>query len=162
MFKFGMMVLLLALMILCVIRDVKAANCVDDTGCGTHGTCPDTSAPCVCTDGYSGDDCTTAPVCIDGGSECGSHGSCDTSGATYSCTCTGGYTGATCTTAPVCTAAGSECGAHGSCDTSGTIYSCTCTDGYTGDMCTTQSGGYRVTVLAQLLLIPIVLSRYMQ
>ncbi|XP_048242008.1 adhesive plaque matrix protein 2-like isoform X3 [Haliotis rufescens] len=161
MFKFGMMVLLLVVMILAVIRDVKAANCVDDAACGAHGTCPDTSAPCVCTDGYSGDDCTTAPVCTASGNECGSHGSCDTSGRTYSCTCTGGYTGATCTTAP-CTSGGSECGTHGTCNTDGTTVKCDCTPGYTGTLCAQQSGGNRVTFLAQLLLIPIVLSRYMQ
>ncbi|XP_071100150.1 wnt inhibitory factor 1-like [Haliotis cracherodii] len=160
MFKFGVMVLFWAVVILAVIRDVKASNCVDDTSCGAHGTCPDNTAPCVCTDGYSGEDCATAP-CTSVGSECGSHGSCNTAGTTVKCDCTDGYSGILCADAP-CTSGGSECGTHGTCNTAGTTVKCDCTPGYTGTLCTQQSGGNRVTFLAQLLLIPIVLSRYMQ
>ncbi|XP_067655692.1 delta-like protein D isoform X2 [Haliotis asinina] len=149
-----------AVMILAGIREVRAGNCADASSCNSHGTCPDTSAPCVCTDGYSGDDCSTAPVCTSGGSECGSHGSCDTSGSTYACTCTDGYTGNTCGTAP-CTSGGGECGDHGTCNTSGSTVKCDCNADYTGTLCKEKSGGSRVTFLSQLFLIPMVASLFM-
>ena len=65
--------------------------------CGNHGTCKDGS--CVCTGGWSGDNCEIHPQPSDKctGINCGDHGSCKNG----SCVCTDGWTGDRCEHAPV-------------------------------------------------------------
>eukprot|EP01052_Picozoa_sp_SAG31_P012600 SAG31_NODE_741_length_12429_cov_13.571127_4_plen_1359_part_00 len=99
------------------------------TSCGAHGTCSvnGTQATCVCTDGYSGDNCEDGPdpcQVLD----CGVHGECDT--ISVSCACAEGWTGPSCAIA-IDPCEGITCGEHGFC-THGT---CTCIDFYQGVRC---------------------------
>jgi hypothetical protein len=70
--------------------------------CGQHGLCKHgagaTAGVCVCSDGYYGASCQTAPDRCEYPQHvsCGSHGSCSDG----HCTCTGRYNGSSCTVAP--------------------------------------------------------------
>ena len=108
--------------------------------CGAHGECLHgagaAAGVCVCTEGYSGEQCDVVPDLCDHVS-CGSHGSCDAG----ICTCSAGYSSvvsshkhrANCTVAPDrCEYPRHvSCGSHGSCSGG----SCSCRDGYRGSSC---------------------------
>lgn len=83
--------------------------------CGSHGSCVEPNAVCICKDGYTGSRCETPPVDPCAGVNCGTHGACNAG----KCACFSGWTGPACETvlAPTCTdgiqnsdEAGIDCG----------------------------------------------------
>jgi len=85
-------------------------NCDEDlcenVDCGDHGSCQ--AGICVCTDGFTGPSCETAPPCY--GVDCNNHGSCNPSN--NQCVCEGNWDGATCN---VDLCENISCGERGTC-----------------------------------------------
>lgn len=115
--------------------------CAADADCSGHGTCDTSGATdvCVCSDGYSGNTCSTAPDLCEYPDtlNCGTHGDCNPADRT--CVCTGGFSGTDCLTPRHdCVDADGDCSGHGTCTLDGTEGNrCDCTDGHSDLTCST-------------------------
>ena len=94
-------------------------------GCGPHGTCDPSKRVCVCSDGWTGADCSYKPC----PHNCHSRGVCGavTPGV---CQCDPHYTGDSCESIVSCA---SGCNNHGVCDPKSGR--CRCNDGWSGADC---------------------------
>lgn len=147
-----------------------AVTCGDDT-CGAHELCDEKLAPatCVCTSGYTGDDCSDclagyvaqgdrcALASIDcDKSPCGAYGTCVESSGGDRCECSQDRTGPTCaqcvaglqdndrdgTCTTSCSGSSTQCASWERCDDSSGTLLCGCAPHTTGRHCDECESGY--------------------
>ena len=101
--------------------------------CNDHGIISSITGKCLCTDGYSGENCEIAPNLTNACTpvSCGQHGLCETE--TGTCLCRDGYSGTNCEIAPTSSCTTTGCSGHGTCNSETGV--CVCVTGWTGALC---------------------------
>jgi len=105
--------------------------CKDQDGhdiiCGQHGTCDEGN--CICSDGYTGDNCEIEPTCINDNDRCqqwADDGECNNNPRYMQEHCS-----LSCNSDYCDPCSNINCGQHGTCDGG----NCICSDSYTGNNC---------------------------
>jgi hypothetical protein len=133
----------------CVSSCAEACN--GYTHCSGHGVAADgwqtsiMSCECMCTDGYSGEECEVPPPC-DADAHCSSHGTTRDMDATdgCECSCVEDYVGDDCSIPPECKSE-VHCSGHATLDRDRTNgCDCQCSGGWGGDDCSVPPGAHYV------------------